>query len=103
MRTQPPPERYLELRADAGAQFSPDEVMLFSGGIDSFAGAAELLSQGKRVALVSHRSVGTITKVQQDLVNDLRGRLGSTHVFHVPIWANLAEGLAQEYTALAKT
>jgi hypothetical protein len=60
MPIQPPAERYLDLRADAGAQFSPDEVMLFSGGIDSFAGAAELLSQGKRMALVSHRSVGTI-------------------------------------------
>ena len=51
----------------------PDCVCLFSGGVDSFTGAAYLLSKGRRPLLVSH-SVGPVSGLQKRLVNDLSTR-----------------------------
>jgi 7-cyano-7-deazaguanine synthase in queuosine biosynthesis len=52
-----------------------DEVMLFSGGMDSFAGAVEeVLTNGRQVLLVSHRSSTKMHKVQRRLVDELRTR-----------------------------
>lgn len=48
---------YLPIQADAETGFTADDVILFSGGLDSLAGAVETLAQSdRRVALVSHRS-----------------------------------------------
>lgn len=52
---------------------SPDCVCLYSGGADSFAGAAYLLAHGRRPALVSH-SVGPVSGLQARLLEDLRVR-----------------------------
>ena len=50
-------ESYLELGGEDSTAFRADEVLLFSGGLDSLAGSIEELSDGhKKVALVSHRS-----------------------------------------------
>ena len=68
--TNPVPfEEYLELSDDGSAAFKADEVVLFSGGLDSLSGAIEELStNGKHVALVSHRSsskIFLITRLRQ--------------------------------------
>jgi hypothetical protein len=53
-----PAATYLDLPRPA--DFVPDEVILFSGGLDSLSGAIEALAAGGRqVALVSHRAVAT--------------------------------------------
>lgn len=58
--------------------FEPDEVALFSGGIDSFAGAVQdLVANDKKLALVGHFSAPKVVNVQRALVNGLRqGGLG---------------------------
>jgi 7-cyano-7-deazaguanine synthase in queuosine biosynthesis len=74
-------------------------VVLFSGGIDSFAGTVdELVAHKKSVALVSHRSASKIVGAQKRLVRRLRERLGANRVFHVPVWANLVGGTTREST-----
>ncbi len=79
--------------------FSPDEVILFSGGLDSFAGAVEeLVVHGKKVALVSHRSASKIAGAQKRLVDQLGSRLGADRLLHVPVWVNLDGSLGQEPT-----
>lgn len=51
-----------------------DEIVLFSGGLDSLTGAAEqILEAKKNVILVSHRSASKVWKIQRELVDDLRG------------------------------
>ncbi|MBK8482444.1 MAG: hypothetical protein IPL40_14975 [Proteobacteria bacterium] len=51
-----------------------DEVALFSGGLDSLAGAAELALGGKKnVILVSHRSASKTWAIQRQLITDLQG------------------------------
>jgi hypothetical protein len=64
-----PFQSYLEFRGDSGAEFKADEIVLFSGGLDSLSGAIEELSKnGTRVALVSHRSSSKIFDHQKHLV-----------------------------------
>jgi hypothetical protein len=54
----------------------PDVVALFSGGIDSFAGAADdLILRGRAVSLVAHSSAPKVRHVQDQLVADLRREL----------------------------
>jgi hypothetical protein len=56
-KTPAPFQDYLGLGDENGdTTFNADEVVLFSGGLDSLAGAIEELSSGKHVALVSHHS-----------------------------------------------
>jgi hypothetical protein len=80
-------------------RFTPDEVILFSGGLDSFAGTVEeLVAFGKKVALVSHRSATKLVGAQNYLIQQLRSRFGADRILHVPVWANLKGGLASEPT-----
>ena len=90
---------YFEFPDAEGIGFTPDEVILFSGGLDSFAGAVEeLVAHGKKVAIVSHRSASKIAGAQKYLVDQLQRRFGTDRVLHVPVWANLAGGLGKEPT-----
>lgn len=90
---------YFEFPDAEATAFKPDEVILFSGGLDSFAGAVEeLVAHGKKVALVSHRSASKIAGTQKHLVDQLRSRFGAGRVLHVPVWANLDGNLGREPT-----
>ena len=94
----PPVEGYFEFSGEETARFTPDEVILFSGGLDSFAGTVEVLvAHGKKVALVSHRSATKIASAQKHLVDQLRARVGADRVLHIPIWASLDENLGREF------
>jgi hypothetical protein len=72
--TDPAPlDNYLELIGDEVAAFKADEVVLFSGGLDSLSGAVEELAAGtKSIALVSHRSSSKIFDHQKQLVAELK-------------------------------
>lgn len=48
-----------------------DALCLFSGGLDSLAGAIDLLAQGKRVALVGHHGAGMTNAVQEAVLKEL--------------------------------
>ncbi|MBW7997805.1 MAG: hypothetical protein FVQ81_14785 [Candidatus Glassbacteria bacterium] len=95
----PAMKEYFEFPSADVSGFSPDEVILFSGGLDSFAGTVEeLVAHGKKVALVSHRSASKIVGTQNHLVDQLRSRLGTDRVRHVPVWVNLDRSLGKEST-----
>jgi 7-cyano-7-deazaguanine synthase in queuosine biosynthesis len=90
-------EGYLEFGSDE--TFAADEVMLFSGGLDSLAGALdELMSRDKSVALVSHNSSTKITRVQRKLIGELKKRTSGRCILHVPVTAHLMEGTNKEPT-----
>ena len=50
---------------------------------------------GRSVALVSHHSANKIASAQNILVRELRDRLGSNRLLHIPVFANLS-GLTLE-------
>ena len=96
---RPKVQSYLEFSGEDIESFSPDEVVRFSGGIDSFAGAVErLAADGKPVALVSHRSATKIASTQTELVASLRARFGRSRILHIPVLVNLDERLGREST-----
>jgi 7-cyano-7-deazaguanine synthase in queuosine biosynthesis len=79
--------------------FTPDEVILFSGGMDSFAGAIEELAiSGNSVVLVSHRSASKIAATQKRLIDQLRKRFGARRVLHLPVWVHVDSSLNKEPT-----
>ncbi len=78
-------ESYLELGGEDSTTFRADEVLLFSGGLDSLAGSVEELSDGhKKVALVSHRSSPKIFEHQKRIVEKLKLRFPG-RVMHFPV------------------
>ena len=84
--------------------FEPDEVMLFSGGLDSFAGALDaLLGNQKRVALVSHCASPMVTGVQRRLVTALRERAGHDRLLHLSVQITRGHEKAVEFTQRSRS
>jgi 7-cyano-7-deazaguanine synthase in queuosine biosynthesis len=72
------------------------DVALFSGGLDSLAGAIDLLESGRPVALVGHYGAGVTNSVQQNVLSALQAHYGANvfpFMFHVqPLKAHENEG-----------
>jgi hypothetical protein len=99
LRNPPGWQNYLELAGATPHGFRPDEVILFSGGLDSLAGTVrELIESERRVALVSHRSAPKIVSRQRELVDALQMRFGRQRIFYVPVWANKDRTIGNEFT-----
>src|SRR5690606_14576470 len=65
------PTMYFPDLAEGG--FEADEVALFSGGLDSLAGAIDRIAvEGRRTVLVAHHSADKTLAVQKQLVGELR-------------------------------
>ncbi len=65
-----PPElqEYLDFKESAGAEQTAEQVMMYSGGLDSLAGAIdEIITQKRQVVLVSHRSTPKLLGVHRRL------------------------------------
>ena len=75
----------------------PERVLMFSGGLDSLAGAVETASSGGKLVLVSHRPVTTLGSRQKKLFQELLARFPGQLV-HVPIMLNKNVRFGQEPT-----
>lgn len=99
-----PLQSYLGFSDPAAQAISPDEVILFSGGLDSLAGAVDALLGGqKRVALVSHRGSKMIASRQETLVAALRDRAKPASLFYVPVKINKGQEEATEFTQRSRS
>jgi len=74
-----------------------ERVIMFSGGLDSLAGAVETATGGGDVVLVSHRSVTTMDKRQRELFEHLKG-MYSARMVRIPVWINKAAKISREYS-----
>jgi 7-cyano-7-deazaguanine synthase in queuosine biosynthesis len=99
LRNPPSSQAYLDLTREGSAAFAADEVVLFSGGVDSLAGAIEeLASHRHRIALVSHQSSTKIADRQRFLAGELRNRFPGK-VLHIPVRVSKDSSLRTvEYT-----
>jgi len=77
---------------------NPSRVLLFSGGLDSLAGAVEGASRGENLVLVSHRAISVMDSRQQELYNRLRDSFPDISVLRVPVWVHKVGSEAREYT-----
>jgi hypothetical protein len=82
---QPRVDAYLDLgEDDPPLGFKPTEVILFSGGLDSLAGAVDaLLVKRQQAVLVSHHSAPFVQAVQQTLAARLADLAGPGRHWHV--------------------
>jgi 7-cyano-7-deazaguanine synthase in queuosine biosynthesis len=91
--------QYLDLGPALGKQFASDEVLLFSGGMDSLCGALRELEQypRRRLLLVSHQSSSKMAARQKTLAAVLRERFPQ-RVLHVPVRVGIAHSTPLEFT-----
>ena len=73
---------------------SPERVLMFSGGLDSLAGAVETATGGGRSVLVSHRPAASLDSRQKKLFAGLRKQFPN-QLFHIPVWINKADTLGR--------
>jgi hypothetical protein len=93
-----PRQEYLQLAgADDWPFYEPERVILFSGGLDSLAGAVSRASAGEKLLLVSHRSVSTMDSRQDILFGQLKGKF-STRMLRVPVWVHKMGSESREFT-----
>jgi len=99
-----PWEPYFEF-GDEQPWFKADEVLLFSGGLDSLAGAVdEIVALKKRVLLVGHRPVAVISTRQKQLVEHLSDLVDDPKsLVHIPIWVNKDQGLTKDANQRARS
>lgn len=97
-------ERSLFFKFDEGSAWQATRVIMFSGGLDSFAGAlAEIAEQGERVALVSHFSASKIAPVQRQLHKALASRFGENSCRHIPVQVQMVSRGLKEGTHRARS
>ncbi|TDL91374.1 hypothetical protein E2L05_00205 [Meridianimarinicoccus aquatilis] len=97
-------ERSLFFKFDEGSAWRATRVMMFSGGLDSFAGALEeVAEQGERVALVSHFSASKIAPVQRQLHKALASRFGENSCRHIPVQVQMVGRGLKEGTHRARS
>jgi hypothetical protein len=97
-RDRPYQQQYLEMGDFDDWPFNaPERVLMFSGGLDSLAGAVETAKRGQKSILVSHRPVTTISARQSRLFGELQKAFPGQFI-HVPVWINKAEPLGREPT-----
>lgn len=89
--------RFFNLGTDSAWQ--ADRILMFSGGLDSFAGALEeIADHHHHVALVSHFSATKIGPIQRNLKKALEDRFGKGCLKHVPVQVQMAKGGRKEGT-----
>jgi len=98
-----PVQGYLELANTDWKVDKVSHVLMFSGGLDSLAGALESASRQEPLVLVSHRSVGQISQRQADLVEEIRRRFPKLPLLHVPVWINKANPFGHEPTQRSRS
>lgn len=87
----PPVQAYLQFGSDAPQEWPfrrPERVIMFSGGLDSLAGAVETAERGGPLLLVSHRSTATMESRQSELLNRLVAAYPEVRVRRVGVWVN---------------
>ncbi len=94
--------RYFDFAEEDAWQ--PDSVIMFSGGLDSFAGALEeIIERHHRVALISHFSSTKIAPIQRDLQKHMASNLGPENLKHFPMRVQLRHGTNVEGTHRARS
>jgi 7-cyano-7-deazaguanine synthase in queuosine biosynthesis len=89
---------YLDFSNSTTATFQPEEVILFSGGLDSLAGTLDALEARKaRLLLVSHQSSSKMAAIQKHLAGELRNRFPGS-ILHLPVRITKHQTKAVEFT-----
>jgi 7-cyano-7-deazaguanine synthase in queuosine biosynthesis len=98
LQKEEPFQHYLDFNT-APFEGTVEEVVMFSGGIDSLGGAVQEAVVDKRgIVLVNHRSTQKLSRRHRDLVNLLGQKAKETSPIHIPVRINKKKHLGREYT-----
>lgn len=89
-------QEFLDYGEEDWPFYDVERVIMFSGGLDSLAGAVETAKRGERLVLVSHRSVPAMDSRQKNLFNKLKDLYGA-EMTRIPVWVNKAEKIRGDY------
>jgi hypothetical protein len=90
-------EQYFQYLIDPADEH--DGVALFSGGVDSFAGAVtDLVANGRSLTLVGHYSSTKVRSVQEGLIGELKRKGFERHLSYVPVWVSIKGVRSREFT-----
>jgi 7-cyano-7-deazaguanine synthase in queuosine biosynthesis len=95
---------YLEFN-DAQAMYGkPEQVVMFSGGLDSLAGALdEVLSQKRRVVLVTHKATPKLNTRHKTLQDLLAQKAGDNVPHHISVRVHKKKPMNREYTQRSRS
>jgi 7-cyano-7-deazaguanine synthase in queuosine biosynthesis len=96
----PPLDGYLFDECQDPGPVPFDEVLLFSGGLDSLGGAVlEALQGGRKIALVSHRPTEKIAARQGGLAKAVAARVTDPRrqPLHIPVTVNKGKVLSRDF------
>ncbi len=80
-----------------------DEVALFSDGLDSLAGAAQLIASGRQPLLVTHRAISKLAGRQARLLDGLTELAGGRRPVHLAVRVNKDSDLTAETTQRSRS
>lgn len=93
----PPVQQYVSFSDEA--QLDVEEILLFSGGLDSLAGALDaLVARNQKSLLVSHHATGKIKKRQDQLADDLGEKFNESQFLHCSVKTTKPRDLNREFT-----
>lgn len=97
-------QEYLEFNDDQQFLGAPEQVVMFSGGLDSLAGAVEeIINQKRRVVLVTHKSTPKVNNRHRALERALAEKAGNYAPLHIGVRVNKSKGLNHEYTQRSRS
>jgi hypothetical protein len=98
LKRQPPTQQHLEFDVAP-----PEEVVLFSGGLDSLGGAIEEAVVNKRnIALVTHKSTHKLERRHRKL-RELLEKHSDSALLHIPVSINKKIALGREHTQRSRS
>jgi len=98
LKNEPLTQKHLELSVDP-----PEEVMLFSGGLDSLGGAIEeAVINSRRIAMVTHKATHKFNRRHRKLL-DFLSSAAVHEPLHIPVSINKSKILGREYTQRSRS
>ncbi len=92
-------QQYLKFSSNGHTGRGFERVVMFSGGLDSLAGAIEeTLVNKSRVVLVTHESTSKNARNLKQLQGQLNAKAGTLSPLHLRVRANKKKHLGKEYT-----
>ncbi len=99
-----PIQEYLEFNDAQQVYGLPEQVVMFSGGLDSLAGAIEeVLTQKRRVVLVTHKSTPKLNNRHRHMQSLLAAKAGDNVPIHISVRVHKTKGLNLEYTQRSRS
>jgi 7-cyano-7-deazaguanine synthase in queuosine biosynthesis len=104
LKDGPPFQCYLDFTDDGRLFGYPEQVVMFSGGLDSLAGAIEeIINQKRKVVLVTHKSTPKINNKHRALEALIADKAGENAPLHIGVRINKKKNLNNEYTQRSRS